>query len=68
MNGNYLVILVSVTIILPLALMKQLGKVYLSSLTLIYEDDKHFDCPMLNDSVAKDGISTKSSMGIVEYT
>lgn len=26
MNGNYLVILVSVTIILPLALMKQLGK------------------------------------------
>lgn len=41
MNGNYLVILVSVTIILPLALMKQLGKVCLSSLTLIYEDDKH---------------------------
>lgn len=26
MNGNYLVILVSVTVILPLALMKQLGK------------------------------------------
>lgn len=26
LNGNYLVILVSVTVILPLALMKQLGK------------------------------------------
>lgn len=26
MNGNYLVILVSITVILPLALMKQLGK------------------------------------------
>lgn len=28
MNGNYLVILVSITVILPLALMKQLGKLW----------------------------------------
>uniref|UniRef100_A0A670YLF2 Solute carrier family 38 member 3 n=1 Tax=Pseudonaja textilis TaxID=8673 RepID=A0A670YLF2_PSETE len=67
LNGNYLVILVSVTIILPLALMKQLGKVYLSSLTLIDEDDKHFDCPILKDCAVKDGISRKSSTDIADY-
>lgn len=34
MNGNYLVILVSLTIILPLALMKQLGKSVMLPATL----------------------------------
>lgn len=34
LNGNYLVVIVSIAVILPLALMKQLGKFYRVSLLI----------------------------------
>ncbi|KAM8758136.1 sodium-coupled neutral amino acid transporter 3 [Rhynchonycteris naso] len=61
MNGNYLVILVSVTIILPLALMRQLGYLGYSSgfslscmvfflIAVIYKKF-HVPCPLLSNFV-----------------
>uniref|UniRef100_A0A8C9SVG4 Solute carrier family 38 member 3 n=1 Tax=Scleropages formosus TaxID=113540 RepID=A0A8C9SVG4_SCLFO len=45
LNGNYLVVLVSVTIILPLALMKQLGECFLPFLICVIYKKFHISCP-----------------------
>ncbi|XP_036288137.1 sodium-coupled neutral amino acid transporter 3 [Pipistrellus kuhlii] len=70
MDGNYLVILVSVTIILPLALMRQLGYLGYSSgfsltcmlffLVAVIYKKFHVPCPLLSPSA---NVTSNSSLG-----